>query len=191
MFTKGSAVLYYDFDGSTGRLHTGFYTGGDYGDRDPHVHVLKVLTNSLYAHIHYSNAATAASDGFYGYSGFKLSKPHWSPIRETNLDSKPWKKPTDLPLPAEIEALDHLKAEILGLDPLRPNEYTLGVILEENTPLAKDPNTGFAVERLTVVVEANTLANLIKRFKSGTLDPVKAGYKKYLNKWKAEGIKLL
>jgi len=32
------------------------------------------------------------------------------------------------------------------------------------------------------------LANLITQFKSGQLDYVKAGYEKYLLKWKAEGI---
>jgi hypothetical protein len=86
--------------------------------------------------------------------------------------------------------LDKYKALILGLDPERPDEYALGIILEEDTPLAIDPNTGFPVERKSAYVKADVLADLILKFKSGALDYVKAGYEPYLKKWKSEGIDL-
>jgi hypothetical protein len=66
----------------------------------------------------------------------------------------------------------------------------LAVILEEDTPLAVDENTGFTVERKSVYVLADVLADLITKFRTGALDYVKAGYEPYLRKWKAGGIDL-
>jgi hypothetical protein len=93
-------------------------------------------------------------------------------------------------LPSAIRALRSYACDILGLDPARPDEYTIGVILEEDTVLAVDPETNFPVERLTVVVKADVLADFIVNFKAGTDDPLVTGYRKYLDRWKAEGIDL-
>jgi hypothetical protein len=108
--------------------------------------------------------------------------------RIDNLDPQPWKKMASSPLPTALSALSKYAYNILGIDPAKPNEYSLGIILEEDTPLAVDPKTNFPVERLTVVVKADVLADLIAKFKAGTADPVATGYRKYLDKWKAEGI---
>jgi hypothetical protein len=187
---SASAVTYNDYDGTTAHMHTRCAIGGTYGLYNPKLGLLKVLTNSLYARIDVLNPTTGTSTGaYYGYSGFKLSQPLWSPKRGDRPVS-PWKKPTGLPLPSAISALDKYKAEILGLDPSKPNEYGLAVILEEDTPLALDPTSGFPVERFTAVVKADVLADLIAKFKAGTLSPDVTGYRKYLDKWKAEGIDL-
>jgi hypothetical protein len=152
---SASMVRYYDYDGATARLHVHQQTGGSYGDVQPHIGLLKVLTNSLYARLAFENNGTASVYGSYGYSGFKLSQPIWKPKPVSPMSGLPWKRKTDLPLPPAISALDKFKAEVLGVDPSRPNDYGLAVILEEDTPLAVDPNTGFPVERLTAVPDLN------------------------------------
>jgi hypothetical protein len=141
----------------------------------------------MYARLYYYNADPTSSCAMrYGYSGLKLSRPLWSPKR---LEGRalPFKKATDAPLPDPIKPLEKYKALIL--DPVS-NEYVLGVVLEENTPLAVDEKTGFPVERMSAYVKADVLADLITKFKSGALDYAKAGYEKYLIKWKSEGIDL-
>jgi hypothetical protein len=185
-------VQYEDFNGSTARRHAlvgraGVATYKPY--QEPlAIQTTRILTNTLYARI--SGGSNFYSNSFsYGYSGFKLSQPLWTPRRLTN-SSKPWKKPTTLTLPDPIKPLQKYAYEIVGLDPSKPDEYVLGVILEEDTPLAVDPDTGFPVERLTVVTKADDLAKIISGIKAGTLDPVAMGYKKYLDRWASEGIKL-
>jgi len=193
MPTSGCYVEYDDYNPSTGgyNKHRLQETGGAYGDRRPHLGVLKVLTSSLGARIGVYNADTAGSAYlFYGYSGFKLSQPLWTPKRLNDPPAQPWKKPTSLSLPSPLAPLQKYAAEILGLDPAKPNDYALGVILEEDTPLAVDEKTGFPVERLTVVVKADVLADYIAKFKAKTADPVATGYRKYLDKWRAENINL-
>jgi hypothetical protein len=177
---------YYDYDGTTLRAHVNVsaYAAGFYGD----LVIERVLTNTLYAALKANNLTTSSYTFYYGYSGFKLSKPLWSPERLADNPGKPWKKPTTLPLPDIIKPLDKYKAEMLGLDPTKPDEYVLGIILEEDTPLAIDPATGFPVERLTAVVKADVLADFIAKFKAGKADPATTGYSKYLKRWKAEGV---
>jgi hypothetical protein len=136
------------------------------------------------------NASTTTVAGIYGYSGFKLSEPKWTPKRLNDPPAQPWKKPTTLNLPSSIAPLQKYAAEILGLDPAKPNDYALGVILEEDTPLAVDEKTGFPVERLTAVVKADVLADYIAKFKAKTADPVATGYASYIKKWLDEGIDL-
>jgi len=187
-YNPGSYVAYCDYDGTTLRQHTVDEPVGTYANKYPVLHVAKILTNSLYAALRFNNSSPSAYTGYYGYSGFKLSKPLWSSQRLDPSPRKPFKLSTDLPLPDPIKPLDKYKALILGLDPSKPFDYALGVILEEDTPLAVDPATGFPVERKSAYVSATTLANLITQFKSGQLDYVKAGYEPYLKKWKAEGI---
>jgi len=189
-----SNVKYYDYDGTTRRMH--FYkrrsptTTYDYGVyfHTYGLSLMKVLTNSLYGSLCFYQSVGSEKTAYYGYSGFKLSKPLWSPKRIHNPDPKPWKRKRTKPLPAGLEALEKYAFDIYGINPEKPDEYDVGISLEENTPLAVDPATNFPVERFTAVVQASTLADLLAKFKAGTLDPVKAGYRKYLNKWKAEGI---
>jgi hypothetical protein len=162
--------------------------GGNYGCLRASIAVQHILTNTNYATLYTYNASSSAKNVYYGYSGFKLSQPLWEPKRLNSLAPKPWKKPTTLALPDPIKPLDKYKAEILGLDPAKPEEYSLGIILEEDTPLAVDPETNFPVERLTLAVRADVLADFIAKFKTGKADPVTTGYAKYLKKWKDEGI---
>jgi len=191
-YVAGTYVVYYDYDGTTTRMHNYSYTKGSYGEVVPHLGVSKIWTNSLYARLRFKNPDTVTRYGQYGYSGFKLSKPLWSPRRlQHNPEAKPWKKARTKPLPPVIGALDKYAFDILDLDIERIGEYELGIILEEDTPIAIDPKTGEVVERFTSVVEAKVLAEYIEKFKAGTADPVLTGYKKYLDKWKGEGIELL
>jgi hypothetical protein len=176
-------TLYGDYNGSTMRPHNwnmqqiGIYE------------VNRILTNSLWGRIGGSNGnASYERSVYYGYSGFKLSMPHWTPNR---FDSaKPFKLNTDLQLPEEISMLNKYKALVIGVNPAKPFDYDLAIVLEENTPLAFDPNTGFPIELKSVYVKADVLANLIVQFRKGTVDYVNAGYEQYLKKWKAEGIDL-
>jgi hypothetical protein len=184
--SSGTYIAYNDYDGATLRIHTWMKTGGSYGNYLPQLSVTKILTNSLYARLDFYPTSSTYLE--YGYSGFKLSQPLWTPKRLNDTDPKPWKRATTLPLPDPIKPLDKYKAEILGLDPTKPEEYALGIILEEDTPLAIDPATNFPVERLTAVVKADVLADLIAKFKAGKADPATTGYLKYLRRWKAEGI---
>jgi len=172
---------YFDFDGTTAREHV--------DGTNARIGVLKILTNTLYARLTFYNDTTSAQSAYYGYSGFKLSQPHWVPQRR-DTSTKPFKLSTDLPLPDPIKPLDKYKALIRGLDPANPDRYVLAIVLEEDTPLAIDPNTGFPVERKSVYISADVLANLVMQFKSGKTDYVKAGFEPYLKKWKAEGIDL-
>jgi len=180
---------YHDYDGTTKRWHARLCYCDPALDTSAAMGGLsRVLTDSMYASIKYYSAD--AQTGRYGYSGFKLSQPLWSPQRVHNPEPEPWKRPKTKRLPPAIEALDRYAFDILGINPDRPEEYDLGVILEEDTPLATDPDTGFAVERLTAGVYADTLASLIAEFQAGTKDPVETGYRKYLDRWRAEGIDL-
>jgi hypothetical protein len=186
-------VCYDDYNGTTRRRH-GCVVRNRIADYGWTLHVwystLKVLTNSLWASLEFYSYHL--NTGYYGYSGFKLSEPHWSPVRVHNPEPKLWKRPLSKPLPPEIAPLRRYAYDILFIDTSTGiEEYDTAIILEENTPLAVDPNTNQPVELLTVVVRADVLANMIRKFKTGELDPVRTGYKKYLDKWMYEGIKLL
>jgi hypothetical protein len=166
-----------------------FQTGGLYSDTIPHIFDTVVISNNNYVRLFAVNQNTVlAKNLYYMYSGFKLSQPQWTPSRASSV--KPVRLPTNLPLPDPIKPLDKYKALILGLDPRKPEDYVLGVVLEEDTPIAVDPNTGFPVERYSAYVPATALADLITKFKRKELDPVATGYKKYLEKWFREGIDL-
>jgi hypothetical protein len=181
---------YSDFNGTTARIHADNFINQTYENMKSLI-MSRILTNTLYARIGWNVPGSIAYTGYYGYSGFKLSQPHWSPRRLSSaVDPKPFKRATNLPLPDPLKALDKYKVELLGLDPARPDDYALGIILEEDTPLAIDPDTNFPVERYSAYVKADVLADLVAKFKTGAADPVKAGYRKYLDKWRAEGINL-
>ena len=179
--------LYYDYDGSTARLHV---AGRGAGDNLGELILTRVLTNTLYARIAARNRLTSAYNFYYGYSGFKLSKPLYSPKRLTGQSSPPWKrKPTAFKIPAEVEALADYIADIYDDD---RREYRQAIILEENTPLAVDPRTSFPVERLTAICYVDDfINNILKRLKLGQLDLERSGWKKYFEKWRSEGIKVL
>jgi hypothetical protein len=148
-----------------------------------------IITNLVRCRLALYNGSSYNLTGYYGYSGFKLSHPQWSPVRTHNQKPKPWRRPLSKPLPPGVAPLRRYAYDILGADPSNPDEYEPAIILEENTPLAIDPNTGQPVELLTVVVRTSVLADLLAKFKTGELDPVKAGYEKYLDKWKQEGYR--
>jgi len=210
----GSIVYYGDYDGTTLRYHTLHHTSGNYGDDYPHLELRRVLTNSLYARFYAVNQETVNKTLYYGYSGFKLSRPLWSPKRLHNPEPKPWKREKTKPLPAGLEALDKYAFDILGINPEKPNEYELAVILEEDTPLAVDPATNFPVERLTAVISAENLVNILNQRDDPSLRPdivletppkyrgrkmrelkpsefeYVTGYKKYFDRWRKEGIKI-
>jgi hypothetical protein len=186
-------VCYNDYNGTTRRRH-GCVVRNRISDYGWVLHAwystMKVLTNSLWASLEFYSYWI--NTGYYGYSGFKLSQPHWSPVRAHNPGPRPWKRPLSKPLPPVISPLSKYAYDLLFIDPATGVEaYEPAIILEENTPLAVDPHTGQAVELLTVVVKAGVLADLISKFKTGELDPIKTGYKKYLDKWEAEGIRVI
>jgi len=189
----GTYVAYYAYNGTSATLQYASYAGENAsgntapGYSTPRIGMLELLTSSLYGQVAIHNQETSSITGGYGYSGFQLSQPLWTPKRLTD-PGKPFIVPTDATLPDPIQPLAKYEALILGLDPTKPNDYVLGIILERDTPLAVDPATGQVVERGSAFVSADALANLITQFKSGQLDYVKAGYEKYLLKWKAEGI---
>jgi hypothetical protein len=182
-------VGYWDYNGAVRSMHarsrTHYISGAGLPALVP-ICVNRILTNSLYGSLEFY--CGTATTGYYGYSGFKLSKPLWAP--KPVDDPEVWKKAKTTSLPSALSVLDKYAWDIYGLDPSKPNDYALGVILEEDTPLAVDPATNFPVERYTAVVKADVLADLIAKFKAKTANPVATGYVKYLNKWKLEGIDL-
>jgi hypothetical protein len=186
--TANDKAVYYDYDGTNIRYHRWFWTLGSYGDAQPHFGLLKVLTNSLYGVLYWYNASVAAMSGYYGYCGFKLSQPLYMPKRLGDLPDKPLKRPKTASLPSAISGLEKYAWDILGVDPAKPDDYALGIVLEEDTPLAVDPRTGQPVELYSAYVKADVLADFIAKFKTGKADPVATGYSKYLKRWKTEGI---
>jgi len=190
-YESDSVLSYYDYDGTTARLHI-WYKKPYYENYGYSLYMslqaAAILADTLWARIGFYNGHGATRTGYYGYSGFELSRPLLSLKRWSK--HRPFKKKTSLRLPKVIEKLDRYKAEILGLDPRKPNEYVLGVVLEEDTPLAHDPRTGLPVERVSVYVRADVLADLVTKFRKGELDPDKTGYRKYIEKWRDEGIDL-
>jgi len=211
-------IIYYDYDGTTERLQKRLWhedtTNYDYGHyfRSINLDVCKVLINSLYARLRFwQNSGTTVS-AFYGYSGYKLSQPLWSPLRKHNPEPpKPWKRKLTVSLPTEVEPLRPYACEVFDLE---LNEYVPVIILEEDTPLAVDPATKFPVERLTAVVTVENLVNILKQREDLTLRPdvmleappkyrgrrlrelttsefeEATGYKKYFQRWGEEGIEI-
>jgi len=180
-------IEYYDYDGTTRRRHARNKINVSY-EYEKNLTVTRILTNTLYGSLSWTNGGTSAYTGYYGYSGFKLSKPLWNIIRNNNIDPQPWKRPTTLSLPPILSGLQDRAYEFLGINPDKPNDYALGILLEEDTPLAYDPATKFPVERLTVVVSADVLANIITKYKAGQLDLIQAGYGKYIDLFKKAGV---
>ncbi|MGQ9759232.1 MAG: hypothetical protein ACUVQ5_01470 [Candidatus Methanomethylicaceae archaeon] len=176
-----SSVNYYANINTTDHHITGFVTRGNYGHVMPVFDVVHILTNTDYGKISYWNDDTAeAHGGSYGYSGFKLSKPLWTPKRLIPPKTKPGKLPPSKSLPYELQGLEKYAFYILDLDYNKPHKYILGIIFEEDTVLAVNEKTGFPVERLTVYTKADDLVDLIAKFRSGILNPTTTGHKKIL-----------
>ncbi|RLI46532.1 hypothetical protein DRO69_02810 [Candidatus Bathyarchaeota archaeon] len=178
-----TSTAYCDYDGSTRRIHTFMGSGGTCGRGS----LVKILTNSLYASLRLQNFSTASKTFYYGYSGFKLSKPIWKP-RRLNTNDPPWKRvPSQYPIPKEVEPLKKYIVDVYDHD-LR--KYRQAIICEEDTPLAVNEK-GFPVERLTVICFVNDfIERILKPYKEGTLDLKASGWKKYFDKWAEEGISL-
>jgi len=180
-------IRYSDYDGTTARIHLDSH-GRDSSDWGVQIVYPVILTNSLYARISARNSDSVARTLYYGYSGFKLSKPIWKPRRLSSNDP-PWKRvPSQFPIPKEVEPLKKYVVDVYDHD-LR--KYRQAIILEENTPLAVDPKTGHAVERMTAwIFVEDFIKNVLKPYVEGTLDLVRSGWKKYFDKWAEEGISL-
>jgi hypothetical protein len=182
--TQNSEVLYHDYDGSTGHRHTSCRTGGTYGSIMPHLGVLKILTNSLYARLAFNNVSASSLLGYYGYSGFKLSQPIWTSKKTSDAAAspRPWNKPTEQPIPDMLKPLSKYIADVWSDV---QEEYVQAIVLEKDTVLAVDPDTNFPVERLDVVISVQDFLKGLADFKA---KPAETGYKKYFDKWASEGI---
>ena len=183
--TSGGYVEYQQVAGTSTYIHTRFVTGGTYGDYVPHLSLTKILTNANYAQILYYNASAGSTVAYYGYSGFKLSQPLWSPKRLVGGEGVVWKRATQYPIPTTPD-LTPLAKYIYDVYDSSVGDYRQAIILEEDIPLAVDEK-GFPVERLTAYVFVDDFIKNLTAFKA---DPVKTGYKKYFDKWASGGIKI-
>jgi len=174
-----------DYDGATERTHyvNEVSSGSACGYHIPCITFTAILTNSLYLHLNCYNGASTDRSAYYGYSGFKLSKPQWSAKRFD--DPRPWKRKAIKSLPTTPIDLTPLESYHYEIFDTRINDYRDVIMLEEDTPLAIDPNTNFSVERFTAYVYVDNFVKNLDLFKA---DPIKTGYKKYFDKWKSEGI---
>jgi hypothetical protein len=176
-----SYVEYNDYDGSTARRHGrfGFSAASvEAGQAPTCISVRRILTNSRYARLAGYNNANADTL-YYGYSGFKLSQPLWSPKRVGGKPALPFKRKTAFDIPPEVKPLEKYICDIL-----MGEKYTQAIILEEDTPLATDAK-GFPVETLSAYAVVERFIELMPQIKA---EPVETGYKGYLDKWREEGI---
>lgn len=187
-FATTQLVGYLDWNGAVANRHGRhrFDKISDAGYRyEPCLYVQRLLTNALYGRLEfYSGLATT---GYYGYSGFKLSRRHYTLKPVNKPQTPPWKKSTDKKMPKMIEGLQKYAWDLYSYE-LR--DYELSVMCEEDTPYAVDPETDFPVERLTVTVSAAILADLVKDFKKpgGEELELKSGWHPYMEKWRKEGL---
>jgi len=206
---SGTWVKYMDYDGVTERGHSASYTFGSYGYALPHIEIERVLTNSLYARLSTKNAAPTVQPFWYGYSGFKLAKPLYSPKRVNDPNEESWKRELTIALPTEIAALEPYAVEVWDVE---KQAYVPVIMLEEDTPLARDPLTNFPVERLTDYITVEELLNILRQRDDPSIRPdVKlvappkfrgrgmreltkeefeevTGHKKYFDEWRDKGL---
>jgi len=180
-----TATGYLDYDGVTMRWHSRYAesTGTTLTTSRALQHG-KVLTNSLWGRVRLANRTGSVQRAFGGYSGFKLSKPI-KQLQPAEPDPpKPWmRKPSRLPIPAELEGLSRYIVDLLNLT---TNEYEQALLLEEDTPMLKDEKGNVVTSKTVYVLTDWFVANLA----AIKADPVKTGYKPYLDKWAEEGITL-
>jgi hypothetical protein len=166
---KVSSAVYCDYDGATERIH-GAMTYGAIGHAS--LFVSRILTNTLYARLKTYNGAGSAVPMYYGYSGFKLSQPQWRPLKSYNPSV--WKRrPQVLPV-----VLDRIKDYVYEIYDHDVKDYRIAIVLEEDMPLAYDPNTNFPVERYTIYVFYDDLKGIADLISS---DPKNTGYNKYID----------
>ena len=179
-----SYTEYLAYDGTTEKSVRKWYNNT--GDVTPNMSHAAILTNSLYARLKFYCAY--AVSGYYGYSGFKLSQPHWTPKRTLAADSDPetvpWLKPSEQPIPNMLKPL--LKHIVDVWDGVQ-GKYVQAILLEKDTVLAVEPTSGFPVERMTAYIDAETFTKRYTEFKA---DPDSTGYRKYFKKWAEEGISI-
>jgi len=145
-----------------------------------------IITNEMYLRQYVRNITGYASNDYYlGYSGFKLSERFSKPKKINNLKIPPFKRKTQFDIPKSPIDLTPLEKYICDIYDHERKAYVQAIILEEDTPLAVDPKTNFPVERFSCYVYVENLLKILDQIK---IDPVRTGYKKYLDKWKAEGI---
>lgn len=209
-----ASVQYLDFDGTTARLHVENHVKPGRGEEfATPISVQRVLTNTLYGRLSFYRDTSGR--GNYGYSGFKLSKPHWTPSSLNNTDPKPWKRKRKRKLkrrlPKRVAALKKYGFEVYVFE---IDDYVPAIMVEENVPLAIDPNTGFPVERKTVYVLVDDLIRILDWRDNPRLRPDQViedhpkyrgrnlrdlskdefedymGWKTYFEKWRNEGINI-
>jgi hypothetical protein len=140
-----------------------------------------IITNSKYLRAKFYSVA--GTTGNYCYSGYKLSKPQWTPTRAED-EVKPWIKPTEQPIP---DMLKPLSKHIVDVWDGVQRKYVQAILLEKDTVLAVEPTSGFPVERMTAYIDAETFTKRYTEFKA---DPDSTGYRKYFKKWAEEGISI-
>lgn len=177
----GSHVSYYDYDGASARLHTRDQAD-DRADKWPHLEVQRILTNNLYARLAGYNKSWGATTFYYGYSGFKLSEPKWTPLR-LNTNTRPWKRKTQFEIPDILTPVPEMIRDVFDDD---IGDYRQAIILEEDVPLAVNEK-GFPVERKTVYVYVDDFLSILGMIKK---DPVKTGWKDYLTMLREKGVRI-
>lgn len=181
---SGCTVEISSYDGNTSMI---IMTASTYNFQ-----VSVVITNSLWARISFRNTTTSARTAFIHYSGFKLSRPLWSAeVVTSSVSRSPDVLRTDTPLPKPIAPLQKYARLVLGLDLDNPNRYVLAVALDEDLPLQRDSKTGFPVVRRSAYIRADVLAKYVEDIRSGTVSARELGLEEYLERWAAEGIRLL
>lgn len=188
----------YDFSGSNLYLVIESYNGSSFIYFTPsnytlgtaQVHV--IMTNSLWVRIRFQNNTAFTYILNYHYSGFKLSNPLWAAETvASSVSRSPDVLRTDTPLPKSIAPLQKYARLVLGLDPDNPNRYVLAVALDEDLPLQRDSKTGFPVVRRSAYIRADVLAKYVEDIRRGTVSARELGLEEYLERWAAEGIRLL
>jgi len=161
----------HDYDGTTARLHTAHSGTGI----NPHIESSFIISSSRWLRIIIRNTTTSSYTGYYGYSGFKLSQPQWTPKR---LNSAPlFKRATRFSIPDAVKAIAD---RIVDTYDFSINDYRQTIILEEDTPLTIDEKTGFPVERYSAYIYVDEfISNILTQYINGQLNLVKSGWKKY------------
>ena len=174
-----TAAYYYDYDGSTRRLHVRCRVDNDdYGLHSPLLTGLcKILTNSRYASLRFYNWSASDRAGCYGYSGFKLSQPLWRPERLGGLQVPPFKRPLNGRKVAFSTLKD--KAYINSDGEIAYHLY--------DEDLARCPLKGDVVERAEHHVLEKDLVAHITTFQN---DPDGTGWKRCFQKLAEEGISI-
>jgi len=205
-------IYYRDYDGTTVRYHTYRGKSDTYTRLINWIFTAKILTNTLWGQIYAWNDNDTYSRVFrYGYSGFKLSKPVYSPEGLNSSNAQIFKRELTKPLPRPLAKLKEYACELFDE---RTEDYVAHIILEEDVVIARDPETGFPVDTYSIYVTTKNLLNIIarrdkpelrpdivleepKEFKGRKLRDLtkeefeeQTGYKKYFDEWRRKGIEI-